>query len=182
MAKLDIFLDLDGVLADLRRGMYDAWKPDFAYEDEEKLALWYRDRIRWTTGPVLTHEFWAGLPLFPWTLSLFERVKKFGKVRICSNPGRPEFCAAAMAGKLKWCEQHLGLPPRRVVLVHEKYLLANNQRVLVDDSEENLDLWQKAGGIGLWFHTSINAVAESVVLALHHRHSNPSMYHDGRKL
>lgn len=159
MAKLDIFLDLDGVLADLRRGMYDAWKPDFAYEDEAKLALWYHDRIRWMTGPVLTPEFWGTLPLFSWSLTFFEMVKKYGTVRICSNPGRPEFCAAAMVGKLTWCGYHLGLPPRRVLLVHNKWLLAGErrQRVLIDDDYENITAWKDAGGVGLLFQ-SVDAV------------------------
>lgn len=161
---LEIFLDLDGVVADLHTGMHKAWStygltsppplPDLSHRAEPDAAFegWYHDDRRWREGPVTRAEFWEGLPAYDHAGDLHALLRAFGKVRVLSSPGRPEFAGAAAAGKFAWCMKHLGLMPEDVLLVgsREKHLLSGPGRVLVDDSPPNIRRW--VGRAYLWPH------------------------------
>jgi beta-phosphoglucomutase-like phosphatase (HAD superfamily) len=163
---MDIFLDLDGVLADLRTAMHTAWLNQswldvptwLGYHDSRSPLAhhfegWFMDKARWTVGPVATQSFWETIPLYPWADELVVQLRRRGHVRILSSPGRPEFAAAACAGKMRWCQRFLGMKPRDVLLVgsDQKQLIAGPGRVLIDDTTEIITAWNRAGGIGILF-------------------------------
>ncbi len=149
---LEIFLDMDGVLADLRRHLHDSWHKDgHPFVDDASFARWHAGKDRWISGPILNPEFWEMIPPYPWTQSLYAHACMLGSVRICSNPGRAEFSHAAAYGKMAWCQERLHVKPGRVILLRDKYLLARGNRILIDDDEENIQKWREAGGIGVLF-------------------------------
>lgn len=158
--RVEVFLDLDGVLADLRAGMAQAWPdaPAFAGyptpndQLDPVFEAWFRDDARWTGGPVCDVGFWANLPLCPEAEGLLHQLRCSLPVFICSSPGRPEFVAGAAAGKHLWCaKQHLA--PRQVILADSrfKHMLAAPGRVLIDDTPHIVDRWNAAGGIGILY-------------------------------
>lgn len=155
--RVEIFLDLDGVVADLRTGMAEAWPsaPTFAgYKTpndplDPVFETWFHEDIRWQEGPVTTVEFWSGLPAYPDAEALLQLQRD---LCICSSPGRLEFVAGAAAGKHAWCARR-GLTPHQVILAdsRRKHLLAAPNRVLIDDTPQIVDRWNKAGGIGILY-------------------------------
>ena len=171
---LEIFLDMDGVLADLRRQMYTSWSTneydafDGPYPfmkggaKEEPFEQWYGAKERWTTGPVLNPEFWEMIPQYPWSQSLYFQARQLGNVHICSNPGRPEFARSAAYGKMAWCASELRLKPAHVILMRDKYLLARSNRILIDDDEDNITKWREHGGTGILFPQPWNKARQFV--------------------
>ncbi len=163
-----IFCDLDGVLVNLRQGMSVSHGERYPYPcdrrdyplDRPWEAWLHRTRL-WTQGEVTTPQFWRKLPAYPWATALWKAIKKGsnGCAKICSNPGRQEFAFAAACGKIDWCADRLRVHTKDVCLLKDKHLLAGPERVLIDDLDENIDAWNKAGGIGLLFPQPWNSAA-----------------------
>lgn len=167
MAKPLIFLDLDGVLVDLHRGFAAYHDMPYPYSHErratnagpdEAFEEWLFEQDRWEdpAGACTEASFWLGLQPFPWTRELYAAAKSVGDVYICSNPGRGEFAAAAAAGKMAWCQKHLGINPQRIILMADKFLVAGPGRILVDDRANVLGPWIHSDGIGLLFPQPYN--------------------------
>lgn len=169
---VDIFLDMDGVLADLKYRMYWSWiehgndafdedYPDYylnrttAISPYAKFEAWLDRPYLWNSGPVIDVSFWSRMPGYTWTDQLVNELKGFtvgrkGSLQICTNPGRPVFAASASVGKQMWCQQRLPRP-LSVILIERKYLLAAPNRVLIDDTDRIINEWRQAGGIGILF-------------------------------
>lgn len=157
---VEILFDIDGVLGDLRLGMARAWPdaPTFTgYKGpndplDPVFEAWFHHEDRWSAGPVTTRDFWAMLPLYDDARQLLQLADDVEPL-ICSSPGRPEFVAAAAAGKHHWCAAQLDLQPRQVLLVdsRRKHMLAAPHRVLIDDTPHIVDRWNRAGGIGILY-------------------------------
>ncbi len=176
MGKPDIFLDMDGVLADLPLHMYLAWDDyslryrysglyPYQHRVTEPCAsfeTWMQDPMRWEYGPATNMTFWYGIPQFSWAKQLLSALKHIGRVRICSNPGRQAFADVAAMGKIRWCYQRLGVVSNHVTLLQDKFLLAQPGRVLIDDNDHNISEWRKAGGTGILFPQPWNSAAPLV--------------------
>lgn len=158
MTSPAIFLDLDGVVADLRGGIAellgiphpyegrpaaDASEPAAAFE-----ALLCRPEP-WEKVAAAGVEFWATLKPYPWTADLLAMLRRQGSVVVCTAPGRALFAAHACAGKHRWAERNLGLSSSRIILINQKSLLAGRGRTLIDDSDNQIDPWRKANGRGI---------------------------------
>lgn len=144
------FVDIDGVLADF---------VDAAFERHNIRTPWAE--IRWDfveQAGLNPKHFWSSLGFEFWkslrrTLecSAITRATetKFGKenVFLCSSPCKTPGCAA---GKAVWVD--LYLPPgycSRLILTNRKEVFSGPGRVLIDDRDENIQEWVKAGGTGV---------------------------------
>ncbi len=155
MSKPLVFLDLDGVVADFVGGAcalagvpnaadYRAPKPGLvSYSMAEQTGcadIWARIQFR-------GEAFWRGLDVLPWAVPLMEYLEaRCSDLWILTSPAQFKIAPAAVHGKMEWVWKHLGYPQHRVIPLSEKSLLAGRGRVLIDDSDEQVDAWREMGG------------------------------------
>lgn len=164
-----ILLDMDEVLTDFVGGACRLHGVSREEVDElrAQMGTWYVE-------PVLTlllnrriqaedfwkpiHEqgegFWTGLELLPWAHELIEYVKSLQiDWHIVTSPSR---CPSSYSGKVKYLKRMFGSHFDRFVISPHKHLLAKPGVVLIDDREENIEKFIKAGGDGLVFPSAGN--------------------------
>jgi len=175
---LDIFLDMDGPLADFvggavrvhrRTDVLDHW-PAGVYDLQQVLGL---PTVSALWGPIDHHgrEFWAGLQKTPWCDEIVELASAAAEsVRIVTTPSHDP---ASLAGKLDWLNRHFGRPFLDYVMTPAKYLLAAPDRLLIDDCNENVDQFLAAGGKAILFPRPLNRL---------HRQAHDPMFYVRREL
>lgn len=148
-----IFLDMDGVLADLIGaacgifGRYDlqtgntAWPPG-EYSIARVLGI-TADRL-WAAVNRQGVDWWAHLEPLPHYLDLLGLVISTGRTWSILTSGHVSDYAAT--GKSQWITRHLPAYRDRLIITKEKHLLAGPDRVLIDDSDENCRRFIEAGG------------------------------------
>src|SRR5665213_3149655 len=125
-----IFLDLDGVLADF--ATHSPWGNKTTSADALKLD----------------YKWWATIPAFAAAKAFYDEVCQLGTVRFLSGCAASEAC---FAGKAHWVQAFVserGSILTDLILCQktEKYFLARPDRILVDDSPDNIKAWEAAGG------------------------------------
>lgn len=167
---LHIFLDLDDVLADQIPAALAQWNLTY----EEVLFHWKpgswgihtpaTEALRANGGltaeqdltlyqfykPMRDNEsFWANLKPTQWFAALLERVTKIDPdYQVATCPIR---CPACYAGKMKWAAKYWSDSYDRVVPLRDKSLLANENSLLIDDSDDNVKRFIGKGGYGIVF-------------------------------
>ena len=146
-----IFLDMDGVIADfdagVRRWFNINWHPTEWSIDYEGVFHLTQEEF-WNT---LDNEFfWKTMPLTHYCKSILSVVAPF-KPCILSAAVVP----AAFAGKLKWLEEYYAEAvdeDRWLFSTHRsKSYCARPGTILIDDNETNCMQWEKHGGTAiLW--------------------------------
>lgn len=147
-----IFLDLDGVLVNFVKGSLAELNVDI--KDIEIPARQY-DMTKWGNIGVKNQEefwqiidkkgaeFWAGLEKYPWADELVDYCLSKAKVFFLTSPARNPLCSA---GKMEWIQKYYPKLRRNVVLTPAKYLCANKNALLIDDSEHKIFPFKNAGG------------------------------------
>lgn len=160
-----IFIDLDGVLVDLVKGVREHfqmgpdWTPDkfrFEYEREFHMTeaeFWWQ----------LDFEFWENLGFTDDALNILEalqpgnlmprttispEVRDFFRPIILTSPTRDNAGA-----KQAWIKKNMPdyFADGRYVITSSKSYLAGPNRILIDDYEQNIEKWEDAGGIGILY-------------------------------
>jgi 5'(3')-deoxyribonucleotidase len=154
---LEILLDCDGVLADFVSGAaevhgkspeilsWDFWI-EWGMEPEE---FW---------APLATRDFWLGLRPYRWAGELLAGLREIGEVTVCTAPMHlnTEVCIGA---KLDWLESYFGIRPESVMVGRKKHLMAGKDRILIDDSDENVYQFWRMGGSAVVFPQPWNLAA-----------------------
>jgi 5'(3')-deoxyribonucleotidase len=161
MKKTEVYLDMDGVLADF-------------FTEYAKLAGIkngnYRDIPPAKTDPTLQKmvgtDFFARLPKFPSADQLVEMVVKlYGHYHICSSPLRGDF-ENSEAQKKVWIKEHLNPQPVDVVITPNKAKWAvqkdGTPNILIDDRGSNISSWEAAGGIGIKYQADEDSLQKVV--------------------
>jgi len=146
---------MDDVLVDFHKSSILAQKLDEPYSD----IIRYWPRGQWGIPETLglyesdfwsnldSKDFWANLTKLPWADALVEfGLSNFEQVRIITHPVETPAC---YAGKRASASQHFG--DLDLILCREKWLMASEDRVLVDDKEENVQLWRESSGPAVLF-------------------------------
>lgn len=140
MTELQLFVDMDGVLAD-----FDAHhEAVFGYRSD-KLA----DNVDWKAIRQ-SKDFYLNIPPMADLAVLWNAIKDNNPIVLT---GIPSSVAEAADNKRAWIRKHLGDVEVRCCLSREKYLHAKPGDILIDDWEKHKDLWVKAGGVWIT-HTS----------------------------
>jgi len=153
--KLELFLDMDGVLCDFVTAGFaacgDTFNPVTYPKGEWGLwkALNITEKDMWQAIDS-TAGFWGKLQRYPWVGELLDL---HDDIKVLSSP---HYSQACYAGKLKWHLEHIG-PTIELILCKSKHLLAAPGRVLIDDSDENCEEWRQAGGHAVLFPTVLNS-------------------------
>lgn len=133
--KLELFLDLDGVLADWHRSCNEL-------TEEPMSEAWWE---------CMNEEFFKSLWWIEGAKEFYEECKEFAEIRFLTGT---ILTAGCPEGKSKWIEEFTGEGKwgrSKLIMCNsrDKYLIAKRRRVLVDDTARNIEQWKKAGGIGI---------------------------------
>lgn len=162
---MTIYLDMDGVITDFFGGVarkfgVDHWK---SIQDRE---------IAFAT--LANTDFFYNLDIFPETYSIVKFVKEIsdGDWGICSSPMRGDIMNSAY-WKRQWLDRWDITPPlvENMIFTSNKHKYAMNKldrtrNILIDDKLQNIDEWNKAGGIGIRFQCNEDDIEEYLFPAI----------------
>lgn len=152
MAELEIFVDIDGVLADfvsasiaVHGGQYDEEAyPKLEWSIANVLGI--TESEFWAKIDATEPNFWPNLDPYPWALNLLESVRTRGRVSLLSTPSKHSSCHS---GKRQWVDRWVS--DCELILCKSKDLLSGPGRVLIDDNDGNCEKWRARGGTAILF-------------------------------
>lgn len=150
--SLQIYCDLDGVLANFKKKAIEATgiDPDDASKKDE---FWKELRSYSNKG----HKIWKDLELLPDAMELWNFIKPFNPIICTASGGFPN----AEKEKRAWVSEHLG-NPKVIVVTHskDKSEHADEQSILIDDLSKSIDPWKSKGGIGILHKSAAGTIKE----------------------
>lgn len=151
-----IFLDMDGVLVDFVGGvlelfgvdhdqLYRVW-PVNQHPFHEELGVKedeFYERINANNG-----KMWENLKPYPFATWFYETCKSIAETTILSSPAG----ADSAAGKIRFLQRWTGNPLfNDYILTSKKKMCASPNCILIDDKNENVEEFRKAGGNAILF-------------------------------
>lgn len=153
---LEIFVDMDGVLADLFNHVGQL-------HDVEHYNQMTNDQWEKFFKTANAEELFANLPMFPTANALLELTQRYGGYNILSSPLNYDK-KSSIEGKRAWLQQHITVPAKKVIFEHEKYLYAKQPNglpnILIDDYGVNIKKWNAAGGIAIKYQADQDSLAD----------------------
>lgn len=147
MKKIDIWVDMDGVLVDFVGSVGDF--PGWENGDVSDLSAF------WGHIQSLGFDWWAGLPwtedgeqLWAWLQSLPRDAVAVRILSAAPDTGYVE----GVGGKNKWIADNIGAGWAHMAVItrrENKKHLARETSLLIDDYGKNIKEWESAGGIGV---------------------------------
>jgi hypothetical protein len=151
---MNVYVDMDGVLVDFHGGLCRAHcrqQPDGPLPWE--IHQWFNMSIEDTFRPINYPKFWANLEWTVFGQDLLTAVEAaVGVERISLLTKIPEKSnGAGAAGKLAWIGRHIPDYLGRLIMVTDMELKSRLAAgaILLDDSDDNCDQWDAAGGVSL---------------------------------
>jgi hypothetical protein len=140
-----IYLDMDGVLSDFEKQFGDL------YGEE---ALKNRDRKLWTEQwpDFIENKQFEFLPKFPGCDELLSFIRKHPEieVEILTSSGGVKFHEQVKEQKKVWLKKYgIAYKPHVVPGRKHKKDYATPETILIDDTEDVIENFNKAGGIGI---------------------------------
>ena len=146
-----IYCDLDGVLVAFEERFEhytglkpDEWKKRANKEFGEKIAtnkFW--DIIDNQVGM----RFWAGASFYPQGKELWDYVKQYNPIILTA----PSLHDSSVEGKTMWVKENLGDYEIIFRQAKDKSEFAGPNKILIDDSVDNISDWKRKNGIGLLY-------------------------------
>lgn len=145
---MQLFIDLDGVLADF----------DAGYRRQINAAYRGRDfNIMDWKAVRNTQDFYLNLPPVAGYMWFWDQVKYLNPVILT---GVPDNIPEAVSNKEKWIRRHLGNVPMIGCKSKEKCLHGTRGDILIDDWEKHKHRWIDIGGHWITFKSAAQAVNE----------------------
>lgn len=168
---MKVFLDLDGVLVNFRKGIHDAFNVPYDYSTLSPKWYFWEDWPGIAFNDVnrtCTEAFWQNLE---WTHD-GERIFKYLEERI--DPKNifllttPMPNVGSWTGKMLWIRKHLPAYEKRLIITTApKHILARPNRLLIDDKDENINEFRQAGGRTIIIARSWNQAREHAQKTFH---------------
>jgi phosphoglycolate phosphatase-like HAD superfamily hydrolase len=148
---------MDGVLVDFEKGYYDL-------TGNHTKQFPKGDGTFWKPLEEAGAAFWANLPWMPDGPQLWRYIKRY-KPNILSSPSQDP---ASRVGKEAWCKMHINNQYKKLYLYSRAYkqMFAGENKILIDDMEQTINEWNKAGGIGIHHTSATNTIAQLKELKL----------------
>lgn len=156
-ARPTILLDMDGVCVQFMRAaifcqdrrspqpVFDAW-PKGKWDIAEVCGI---DKPSfWGRIEAASPEFWINLQVYPYFEEMYTKLQAWGEVFFVTSPA---WCAEAAQGKIIWLQNRFGKPFRNYVITNQKYLLARDDTILIDDFDRNCEAFNAAEGRAVLF-------------------------------
>lgn len=165
---MNIYLDIDGVLADWISGALAAHEldPEPVLEHWATLSPkpWCLSKVlgisrsaMWAPVHRAGADFWADLEPLPWMAEVYEACTAVAPTILMTSPSSEP---SSHAGKAEWIGRHFGRRFRDYMIGAPKHRCAHPGAVLVDDSPEGCKRFEEAGGRTLLFPSVGNVLAE----------------------
>jgi len=154
-----IYIDLDGVLVDILKGLCTLFKLPHLYDrwpqnDRVSRVLGISDAAVWKAVACHSPRWWVQLPVYPHARELVGMLQDHAPIRICTRPAEDPMSAA---GKLIWMQNFFGdWAFDHYHLTRHKEELARPDRLLVDDQDHNCEAFAAAGGQVIQFPQPYN--------------------------
>lgn len=162
----EIFVDMDGVLADFERGISEGMGEPLDQERYDRDSK-YRSRMwKWVKQYSENGgKLWLELPLMPDAMTLWNYVKKYNP-QILTAQGNPAYGAEPQ--KRQWIANKFGSNVNVIVTrkSSEKAQYAAPNRILIDDREKAIGPWREAGGIGILHKNAADTIRQLKELGL----------------
>ncbi len=151
-AKTLIFLDLDGVLFDFRRGAELAHGRTLDYTEPRTWGEWDFEKLWDITAakfwePInMSPAFWSTLPKTAEADSLVGLAEGLvGQANVCilTAPASGPFC---IPGKKQSLKRHFPQYEKKVIFTGLKGFVAGPGKILVDDRDKNCEAFRAGGG------------------------------------
>jgi len=149
-----VFLDVDGVYADFvsagLRAHGSALTPNDITRYDMAGIMGISGTEFWEPLDAAGPEFWRDLELFPWSVRLYAELKALPADVVFLT--QPSWSWTTLAGKKMFFDKHFGRSFMNFIPTGRKELLAHHPRsVLIDDSPENVEKFEAAGGKAILF-------------------------------
>jgi len=148
-----VFLDMDGVLANFRKGVHDAFNKPYDYTTlSPKWKFWddWPDVTFEMVNAVCNTSFWWNLEWMHDGCDILRAIEyKFAPAQIylLTTP-MPNLKSAD--GKMMWVRDQIPAYLNRTIITQApKHLLARPDTLLIDDKDKNIDGFVKAGEHGI---------------------------------
>ena len=158
-SKPKVFLDMDGVIADLYNYAAEIYDVDhYKSMTPEQWETFFKDSN--------AYELFRDISPFSSTNQLARLIKKVaGGFTILSSPLNFDK-EGSIKGKREWLKKHLNVSPDSEIFDHEKYKYAvqpdGTPNVLIDDYTPNITKWQEAGGIGIKYQADEQPISDVI--------------------
>jgi FMN phosphatase YigB (HAD superfamily) len=142
-----IFVDMDGVLVDLVKGLSERVGKELSYSRKEEFNTEFYNFIN-NVDRAHAAQFWSKLPPTPDCEKIWNAVKGYKAKILTSVSGK----IGAVYGKELWCWTNLGINSDYVYCSEKSYkkqLYASKNSLLIDDYSENIEQWRNAGGTAI---------------------------------
>ena len=153
-----LYCDMDGVLADFKKGAEKA--------TGVHISKWMNLTKQDKWNPIKNDKsFWELLPWMPDGKQLWNYIKKHSP-DILSAYVDKNVDPNCIPGKTKWCRRNLGIGGARVNLVKrsqkQNYAQTGyrSPAVLVDDYKPNIEQFTRRGGIGIHHTSASNSIRQ----------------------
>jgi 5'(3')-deoxyribonucleotidase len=153
-----VFLDMDEVLSDFIGGAFKLLSDKEPSIKECPMRVGSIERILGLTTAEMWDRvdrfrgFWPGLDPLPWAKEIVDKCKTIsnGNLFILTASGGNEWCEA---GKSVWIKRHFPELQRRTFKCsrEHKQEMSGPGKILIDDSEENVEKWNARGGSSVLF-------------------------------
>jgi len=153
---MEIYVDMDGVLADFRRQFKKV-----VGQDVDEFTSKYGDGDEfWDAVSVGGSKFWTEMPWIKDGKQLWQYVEKYNPT-ILSSPSRQSFCIGA---KKVWLGREISQKvAKNAIFAKSKFKknYSGKDKILIDDLKKNIDAWESMGGMGI-LHTSTNSTIKKL--------------------
>jgi hypothetical protein len=152
-----LYCDMDGVIVDFERGYNDLTgrkAPGFSSP--------YNKTEFWSSIDKAGAKFWAELNWMPDGEQLWSYIKQFNPKLLTA----PSMDPSSKEGKLQWVNKYI--PGIKTIFKQAKFKqdLAEPNAILIDDREDNIERWIKAGGIGIHHISTASTIKQLKQLGL----------------
>ena len=159
-SKTKIYLDMDGVLCDFKKGVFDVDGKtdvnDLFKQDKEKPGLLWKH-----IDKVGSFKFFSSLKWLDEGKKLWKYLKDKNDVEILSSLGdENKEKKETHAGKQRWLKfKNITIPQNFSQRASaKKKWVKGKQSILIDDYDRNIKEWEEAGGTGILFTTADKAI------------------------
>jgi len=163
-----IFVDLDGVLADFEK--------EFEKFDEGSIGNYMKTHDSSDLWKLIKEEdpdYFINLDMKPDGKKLWNFIKEYNPTVLTRIPHSMK---NATNDKKEWVKKHLGTGLKVLTTTGKKSKYIVDNGILIDDMDENIKDWEKAGGSGIK-HTSAETTIKKLKKLLNEPPKKEASYH-----
>jgi len=169
-----VYLDMDGVLTDFHKGVHLVFEKPYVYSDVLQRYDFWEDwepiTTRGQVNSVCDINFWQNLEWMHDGQDIFSTIIDFCGINNIFLLTTPMPNTWSPTGKWLWVEKHIPTLKKQTIITQApKSLLANTNALLIDDKDENVVEFRRAGGQAIlvprpWnqLHTRADKTAQEI--------------------